>query len=132
MTRYEKMKTLTLEEMASVLSDLQWDSNEPTTPEMIMWLEGEYREDPSDLVYAATGGLKNIATAQFVSVWDGGYEMYSPCTVDLSTGKILFVEIVDTGDYVNTLDRECVRIKGKEYDITYDEHNEMYIVTKEE
>ena len=37
LTNYEKIKTMNLEELGYFLSDIQWDSNEPTGQEMIAW-----------------------------------------------------------------------------------------------
>ena len=42
MTNYEKIKSMNLEELGYFLSDIQWDSNEPTGQEMIFWLLEEY------------------------------------------------------------------------------------------
>lgn len=58
LTRYEKVKSLSLQDMASFLSQLQWDSNEPTTQEMYQWLSELYFSDEEDVLYVATDGLR--------------------------------------------------------------------------
>lgn len=44
MIRFEKIKTMSLEELAYFLSDIQYDSNEPTGQEMIAWLLEEWED----------------------------------------------------------------------------------------
>lgn len=44
MTNFERVKAMTLDELASFLSEIQWDSNEPTTQEMYEWLISESKE----------------------------------------------------------------------------------------
>lgn len=58
MTRYERIQKLSPDDMASFLSELQWDSSEPTSQEMYEWLLEEYTRDDNDVLYAATDGLR--------------------------------------------------------------------------
>ena len=65
MTRYEKILHLSIDDMASFLSDIQWDSPEPGVQEMYAWLSCEYTGDKNDLLYIATDGLrKELETAR--------------------------------------------------------------------
>ena len=41
MRNYERIKKMSIEEMASFLSEIQYDTNEPTTEEMLQYLESE-------------------------------------------------------------------------------------------
>lgn len=43
MTNFEHVKAMDIEELAKFLSDIQWDSSEPTTQEMFEWLIEEYK-----------------------------------------------------------------------------------------
>ena len=58
MTRYEKIKSLSMDDMASFLADIQWDSNEPSTQEMYAWLLEPYSSDENDILYISTDGLQ--------------------------------------------------------------------------
>ena len=51
MIRFEKIKAMNLEELGYFLSDIQWDSNEPTGQEMIDWLLEEWKDEDEELVY---------------------------------------------------------------------------------
>lgn len=48
MTNYEKIKSMNIEELGYFLSDIQWDSNEPTGQEMIIWLLKEWDDNVLD------------------------------------------------------------------------------------
>ena len=41
MRNYERIQQMSIEEMAQFLSDIQYDTNEPTTEEMLQYLESE-------------------------------------------------------------------------------------------
>lgn len=58
MTRYEKIKSLTIEDMASFLSEAMYDSDEPTMYEVLDYLYGEYTENKDDVLYLSTDGLR--------------------------------------------------------------------------
>lgn len=45
MTRYERIRRFTMDEMAGFLADIQWDSSEPTAQEMYTWLMGEWPDE---------------------------------------------------------------------------------------
>ena len=38
MTNFERIKEMSVEELAVFLSEIRWDSNEPTTQQMYEWL----------------------------------------------------------------------------------------------
>lgn len=46
---------------------------------------------------------------KFVSVWDGGVKLESPCTVNLETLEVTILQ-TQSGDGVETLDEEYVEI----------------------
>jgi len=46
--RFEKIKAMSLEELGYFLSDIQWDSNEPTGQEMIAWLLEEWKDEDEE------------------------------------------------------------------------------------
>jgi hypothetical protein len=56
--------------------------------------------------------------ATYVSVWNGGLEITSPCKIDLKTKEVTDVGQVDTESMdLETLDREFIRlIDGTEID----------------
>lgn len=58
MNRYEKILSLSLQDMAHFLSQIQWDSNEPTSQEMYEWLSEPYFLDEEDVLYASTDGIR--------------------------------------------------------------------------
>lgn len=59
--------------------------------------------------------MPTIKPAAFTSVWDGGYEITTPCSVNIQTKKVFDIEVVPfNGDH---LDREYVTIDGKEYPV---------------
>lgn len=57
MNRYQKILTLSIEDMANFLSNIQFDSPEPTAAEMLEWLRQEYDRDENDLLYISTDRL---------------------------------------------------------------------------
>lgn len=56
MTRFEKIKSLSLQDMARFLTQIKWDSSEPTFEEMQEYLVEPYFSDAEDVLYAATDG----------------------------------------------------------------------------
>lgn len=58
MTRYEKIISLSLNDMANFLSEILWDSNEPSSQEMYEWLSEPYFTDEEDVLYVSTDGLQ--------------------------------------------------------------------------
>ena len=48
MIRFEKIKAMSLEELGYFLSDIQWDSNEPTGQEMIAGLLEEWKDEDEE------------------------------------------------------------------------------------
>ena len=70
-----------------------------------------------------------IKNAQFVSVWDGGVEIETPCRVNLETREVFDIVVSNyDGDH---LEKEYIEIEGEEFpvfqisDIT-DEDNEFW------
>lgn len=57
MNRYQKILTLSMEDMANFLSNIQFDSPKPTAAEMFEWLLQEYDRDENDLLYISTDRL---------------------------------------------------------------------------
>lgn len=56
--------------------------------------------------------------AEITSVWDGGVEITTGCTVDLCTHRVFDIEMfADEDDSVEVLDREYVSIDGKAYPV---------------
>ena len=56
--------------------------------------------------------------AEVTSVWDGGVEITTGCTVDLCTHRVFDIEMcVDEADAVEVLEREYVSIDGKKYPV---------------
>lgn len=51
MTKYERVLSLSLNDMANFLSELQWDSPEPTVQEMYEWLSEPYVEGEEPLFF---------------------------------------------------------------------------------
>lgn len=59
----------------------------------------------------------NIITALFVSEWDGGTQITTPCKVNLDTKEVFEVELADCGENVGTLDREFIVIDDWDYPV---------------
>lgn len=77
------------------------------------------RLDPKDGEF-----LLNLK-GEYVSVWDGGHEVTSACTVDPRTRK---VEVEHTSDVagLETMEREFVVLNGKEYPAANEEERSEY------
>lgn len=58
MNKYEKILSLSIDDMASFLSELQYDSTEPTSQEMYEWLLSRYPDNDNDVLYTSTDGLQ--------------------------------------------------------------------------
>lgn len=57
-----------------------------------------------------------IKNAYFVSVWDGGQEIVTPCQFNTESGEVFNIEMVETD--VDILEREFIRFEdGKEIEI---------------
>ena len=56
-----------------------------------------------------------IKYAEFVSVWDGGYEVTTKCRVDTETLEVFNIESSENVDGLDVLEREYVVIDGEEY-----------------
>ena len=61
----------------------------------------------------------------FVSVWDGGMEVDSVAMFDLDTGIVSDIQIAPLPESVlnglGVLDKEIIRVEGKEYDLVKNE-----------
>ncbi len=78
--------------------------------------------DQNEKLSSVWGGVLTKVTpykkAQFTSVWDGGVEIATGCTVDLSTHRVFDIEMsADAADEVNILDREYIFMDGKTYPV---------------
>jgi hypothetical protein len=62
-----------------------------------------------------------LVDGEYVSVWDGGVEVKSPCTVDPRTRKIEIEHAADV-DGLETMEREYVVLNGKEYKAVNEEY----------
>ena len=58
-----------------------------------------------------------ITKATFVSEWDGGTQIISPCFVNMETKEVFDIETVDPGDSVDSLDREYIIFNDTEYTV---------------
>ena len=58
-----------------------------------------------------------IYIAEFISVWDDGLHIETPCKVNTETGEIFDIEMVNPD--VDILEKEMIRFdNGDEYEIT--------------
>jgi hypothetical protein len=62
---------------------------------------------------------------EYVSVWDGGVEVRSICTVDPRTRKIV-IEHVSGVEGLETMEREFVALNGEEYKAVNEEYRNEY------
>ncbi len=62
---------------------------------------------------------------EYVSVWDGGVEIHSDCTIDIRTRTVTISQTCDV-DGLETLDREYVVLNGKEYPAANEEERFQY------
>lgn len=55
---------------------------------------------------------ENIVNATFVSVWDGGFEVATPCKVNMTSGHVFDIEVFEeiNADNVEVLDDEYIRL----------------------
>lgn len=73
--------------------------------------------------------LKNnsvISGVPYVSVWDGGVEIGSTCTIDLTTGNILDIKQVDV-DGVDVREREYIVLNDEEVDVLEDDEGTRWV-----
>ena len=61
----------------------------------------------------------------YISQWDGGIEVESPCTVDPRTRKIT-IEHTSSVEGLETCERECVEINGVQYEAASEEERSTY------
>lgn len=66
-------------------------------------------ENVEDNESSTEGGSGFFADGEFVSVWDGGYEIASRARLNLETGLVDVIELVDTEE-VTTLDEQFFRV----------------------
>ena len=72
------------------------------------------RPDPKD------GEMVLNLKGTYISQWDGGIEVESPCTVNPRTRKITIERTVDVSGF-ETCERECVEINGVQYEACQEE-----------
>lgn len=58
--------------------------------------------------------MANVIDAIYVSVWDGGLKLISPCKVNLNTRKITRIKKNYDVD-VDVLDEEYIEVNGVKY-----------------
>ena len=58
-----------------------------------------------------------VISAIFSSYWDGDIVISSPCKVNMATGQITEIKKFTGEVNVDSLDRECVEIDGKEHEV---------------
>lgn len=72
-------------------------------------------------------------TVEFVSVWDGGYQITSSCELDLDTLEIVDIEVVDVDDSLNSCDSQHINVtvgdNTQSFDIVEDDE---YLVDEDE
>ena len=71
-----------------------------------------------------------VSGIPYVSVWDGGVEVESACTVDLRTGNILDIEpakgLASFG-FLDTLDREYIVLNDEQLDVMEDDEGTRWV-----
>lgn len=67
-----------------------------------------------------------ISEVPYVSVWDGGVEIGSTCTIDLTTGNILDIKQVDV-DGVDVCEREYIVLNDEEVDVLVDDDDVRWV-----
>ena len=67
-----------------------------------------------------------ISEVPYVSVWDGGVEIASTCTIDLTTGNILNIKQVDV-DGVDVREREYIVLNDEEVDVLVDDDDVRWV-----
>ena len=62
--------------------------------------------------------MEGIVHGTFTSVWDGGYTVTTPCTVDMSTRQV-FPDVYegDALDSLEHLDGEYIEMNGEVYPV---------------
>jgi len=65
----------------------------------------------------------NLYPVEFVSVWDGGHEIETKAMIDLETGIVDEIQVVDVGDDVSTLDEEKIVFEGVSVLVKQDAEN---------
>jgi hypothetical protein len=82
------------------------------------------------IVYDPKHGEATLSVrGEYVSVWDGGVEVKSPCTVDPRTRKVV-IEHASSVEGLETMEREYVVLNGTEYEAANEE--ERYEFTPEQ
>lgn len=66
-----------------------------------------------------SNNAEHIVEAAFVSVWDGGYEVATPCRVNTRTREVFDIGVSEgTAEMVNELEEEFIRFEdGMEYPV---------------
>jgi hypothetical protein len=83
------------------------------------------------IVYEPEYGEPTLSLkGEYVSVWDGGVEVRSNCTVDPRTRKIEIEHISDV-EGLETMDREYVVLNGKKYPAANEEERFQYSVDEQ-
>ena len=71
-----------------------------------------------------------VSGIPYVSVWDGGVEVESTCTIDFRTGNILDIEpakgLASFG-FLDTLDREYIVLNDEQVDVMEDDEGVRWV-----
>lgn len=69
----------------------------------------------------------------FISVWDGGIAVNTPCTVDFQTGQVIVMGANDcvNEDSLQILEREYVEVDGQTYLVVEKENYQAMIESME-
>ena len=62
-------------------------------------------------------GVELIQPAEFVSIWDGGFDVQTKCKVNLLTREVFEIQKVDVRDEVITLDEEYILWNGERFPV---------------
>jgi hypothetical protein len=62
----------------------------------------------------------------YISQWDGGVEVESPCTVDPRTRKITILQ-ASSVEGLETCERECVKLNGVQYEAANEDERDQFI-----
>lgn len=122
-TNYERIRSMTPEEMTKFLVEFQMDCYKVVGA--ILLPQAEYEKTISGFLSDEYEQLLKDAT--FTSVWDEGsrdcQEITTACKVNMETKEVFDIETVDCFG-VDVLDREYVTIDGTQYSVSRKEDGE--------
>lgn len=62
---------------------------------------------------------KSIVPGIYVSVWDGGTEVPSPCLINLNTKEVFSIATIPGTGELEVLENEYLLIKGEKFSIAH-------------